>query len=114
MILKAFALLDTKVGEFHTPFFLATDAAAKRACIDIGSDPSTMVGRHPADFMLYEIGEYDSSRAALEPRAPISHGLVLSMLPPKTRSFEEWQQDQLAEPHAIAKANGYHPAVKEA
>lgn len=82
MILKAFSLLDTKVSAFHTPFFMAHVGHAIRACSELGADLSTTVGRHPADFHLYEIGTYDDQSGILTALYPIvSHGPVLAFVP---------------------------------
>lgn len=81
MMLKMFSLLDTKAGFFHTPFFFAHVGQAVRACVDLGSDLSTQVGRHPADYALYFLGDWDDQTAAFHPANPENLGLVVSMLP---------------------------------
>ena len=55
MILRGFCLLDTKVSAFHAPFFLGHVGHAIRACAELASDLNTVVGRHPGDFVLYEV-----------------------------------------------------------
>lgn len=81
MITKAFALYDTKGGMFHVPFFFPHMGQAIRACIDIGSDPNTIIGRHPSDFALYCIGLYDDSNGTMQATPPENLGLVSSFLP---------------------------------
>lgn len=82
MILKAFSLLDTKVQTFSPPFFLSHLGHAARAVSQLGQDLNTTVGRHPADFMLYEIGEFDDQTGGLMPSAvPVNHGPVLAFIP---------------------------------
>lgn len=81
MILKAFSLLDTKTGMFNTPFFMAHTGQAIRACMDLGADLSTTVGRHPADFALCEIGTFDDQAGVLHPHNPVQLGTVASFLP---------------------------------
>lgn len=92
MRLKVFTLYDTKAQYFNTPFFFAHIGQAIRACIDLGSDLSTNVGRYPADFTLYEIGEYEDQTPLLIPCNPISHGPVAAFLPQPTFSFERNDQ----------------------
>lgn len=84
MILKAFSLLDTKTGMFNTPFFMAHTGQAIRACIDIGQDPNTTVGRHPADFSLVEIGHFDDQTGELVRGQPLQLGTVASFLPARS------------------------------
>lgn len=59
MKLLAFSLLDQKTGMFNVPFFMSHRGQAIRACMDLAADRSTTVARHPADFMLCLIGEFD-------------------------------------------------------
>lgn len=81
MITKAFALYDTKGGMFHVPFFFPHMGQAIRACVDLAGDLNTIVGRHPSDFALYEIGLYDDATGTLSATAPQNLGLVSSFLP---------------------------------
>lgn len=82
MILHGFSLLDTKTGHFNTPFFMSHPAQAIRACIDLGQDLTTMVGRHPADFALVQLGTFDDQAGQLTPMHPQQLGTVASFLPP--------------------------------
>jgi len=81
MIVNVFALFDTKAQYFTAPWFYPHAGQAIRACIDLGSDLNTTVGRHPADFHLYQIATYDDQTAALAAHAPVSLGVVTSFLP---------------------------------
>lgn len=59
MKLVMLALWDEKIGEFMTPFFAQTAAAAMRSCGDLvngrGQEPPA---QHPEDFRLYVLGEW--------------------------------------------------------
>lgn len=81
MITKCFALLDIKVGVFTTPFFMIHEGSAIRACIDLGQDMSTVVGRHPADYILCELGTFDDQAGQLTPITPKQIGVVANFLP---------------------------------
>lgn len=82
MLLKIFSLLDTKVQTFAAPFTMAHVGYAIRACAELGQDLNTTVGRHPADFMLFELGEFNDQTGSCMPHAvPINHGPVLAFLP---------------------------------
>lgn len=59
MEMLVFTLLDTKSGVHSPPFFMAHTGQAVRACQDLGADRGTSVGRHPADFMLVQLGTWD-------------------------------------------------------
>lgn len=72
MITKVFCIYDSKAKVFQLPFFMPTIGAAVRAFEDLVMDKSTMVNRHPDDFVLYEIGQYDDSNAETIAHHPIS------------------------------------------
>lgn len=80
MILKAFSLLDTKVGMFHPPFFMSHEQQAFRAVSDLANDLSTTVGRHPADYSLVLVGSFDDQAGVLTPCAPEQLGLAVSFV----------------------------------
>lgn len=61
MMLKAFSLLDTKTGVYSQPNFFVHKGQAIRGYTELGSDMSTVVGRHPYDFRIFLVGEFDDS-----------------------------------------------------
>lgn len=81
MMLKAFSLYDTKTGTYATPFFMRHAGEALRAVTDLAQDLNTTVGRHPSDFALMQIGEFDDSTGLFQPQQPASLGMVVSFLP---------------------------------
>lgn len=84
MKLIAFTLLDTKTGSFGVPFFMSHVGQAIRACIDLGSDMTTTVARHPADFALCRVGFFDDQTGTLEASTPENLGVVVNFLPRTT------------------------------
>lgn len=63
MKLKIFSVLDVKADAFMTPFFFSTTGQAVRAFSDLANDGQSMVSRHPGDYRLNCIGEFDDSTA---------------------------------------------------
>ena len=59
MKIKAYALKDILVEAFNAPFYAPNDRVAQRVCSDVASDPETLIGKHPEDFDLYLLGEFD-------------------------------------------------------
>lgn len=59
MKLNVYAVLDLKVGHYQTPFYQHTHGAALRMFADAASDQTTTIYRHPEDFTLFHLGEYD-------------------------------------------------------
>lgn len=78
MIIRIFAVLDTKIGSFAQPFFMSTVPAAKRAFMEACNDPSTMLHKHPGDFSLYLLGEFNDENGQLTPLQPDNLGTAAS------------------------------------
>jgi hypothetical protein len=64
MITQVFSLFDTKAGIYGQPFFMQHVSQAVRAVQDLCSDGETTVGRHPADFTLCRLGQFDDNTGA--------------------------------------------------
>lgn len=73
MLTNAYSLFDNKALVFHTPWFQPTHGAATRMVSDLVNDMQTQVGRHPGDYVLYQIGTYDDSKGQLIPLSPLVH-----------------------------------------
>lgn len=114
MQLRIFALYDIKSGAHGTPFFMHHVGEAVRACIDLGQDANTTVGRHPADFALHEIGSFDASTGLIVGQQPVSHGSVVSFLPrPQATFFDPIEGRDRTEPVRVVRngvsTNGMDP-----
>lgn len=62
-----FAVYDSKAEAFGMPMFFAAKGQAIRAFDDQCNDPSSMIGQHPGDFTLFELGSYDVSTGKITP-----------------------------------------------
>lgn len=67
MLLKVFSVLDTKGDVFMAPFFMHATGQAVRAFSDLANDSQSLVARHPGDYRLTCIGEFDDSTGRLMP-----------------------------------------------
>lgn len=65
MTSKIFCVYDSKMEAYMQPFFLQTKGAALRAWADTVNDPKTQFNKHPGDFTLFEIGEYNDETGTL-------------------------------------------------
>jgi len=63
MLHKVFTVFDTKVEAYNQPFFMKSRGEAIRAFSDIVNDKNHAFNRHPEDYVLFELGEYDDSCA---------------------------------------------------
>lgn len=59
MIKKVFAIYDEKADYFMKPFLLDEIAEARRVFGDAIADEKTAVCKHPADYRLYMLGQFD-------------------------------------------------------
>lgn len=73
-----FAVLDLKIGTYASPFFMPTVASAKRAFAGAANDPGTMLFKHPDDFALYHLGEFDDESGQLTACLPDNLGLAVT------------------------------------
>lgn len=64
-MLKVFSVFDSKAVAFIQPFFSVNSAVAIRDFSRAARDPSTGFFQHPADFTLFELGEWDPSSGSL-------------------------------------------------
>lgn len=73
MLVNAYSIYDRKALHYHPPFYSHTDAAAARSFADLANDPQTNIGRHPSDYVLYCVGQYDDAKGTLLPIQPLRH-----------------------------------------
>jgi len=66
MKIKIHTIYDSKTNAYTTPKYALTTAAAIRTFSDEANDSSTYVSKHPTDFTLFEIGEFDATSGAIE------------------------------------------------
>lgn len=80
MTLKAYSIYDCKSYIWHSPFFMTNDGAALRACTDLANDTGTMIGRHPADYTLWCVGEFNDQDGLMAAQRPALHVVDLVTL----------------------------------
>lgn len=60
MVLKIFAVYDSKAESYMQPFFMQTAGMAIRAFADtVNREPNSALAAHPGDFTLFQIAEYE-------------------------------------------------------
>lgn len=75
MIKKMYSVFDSKLATFGLPWFQMTDAAGLREFSDAvndGSNPNNQWHRHPEDFSLFHIGDFDDQTGEVVPCVPRS------------------------------------------
>lgn len=67
MKLLAFSVFDTKTDAFARPFFCKSIGEAMRSWESISNDPQSEICKFPADFTLFQVGEFDETTGKLTP-----------------------------------------------
>lgn len=92
MIHKVLAVFDSKAQAFATPFYVANIQIGMRAFHAAANDNSLLVGKYPADYSLFALGEWDDETALFTPeQAPINLGLAATYRTPTVEQSEPYQ-----------------------
>ena len=84
MIQKVFTIYDSKLEAYMQPFFMQSKGQAIRAFTDSVNDSQSQFNKHPEDFTLFQIGEYDDATARIQNLStPQSLGVALEYLKEK-------------------------------
>lgn len=73
MKLSGYTIYDFKALTYHSPFFCVADGVATRMFSDLVNDRQSNISRHPTDYSLWYIGEYDDRAGAMVPASPLRH-----------------------------------------
>lgn len=67
MIHKFFAVYDAKVATYMQPFSFTTQGAAMRAFTDLVNSNDNAISKHPEDYSLFELSQFDDQTGLFEP-----------------------------------------------
>ncbi len=84
MKLKAYSVYDLKALIYSPPFYAHNSAVAIRNVRDSMAGGGTSLSAHPADYVLYCVGEFDDQNGALLMLDPREHVVDLIALVPMT------------------------------
>ena len=70
MKLKMYAIHDNQAEIFMRPMYFNTEGLAKRAFLNALVSEESEISRFPADYALYEIGEYDDENGIPAGKVP--------------------------------------------
>ncbi len=90
MLLNAYSIFDNKALVYAPPFYAANAAVAKRIVSDAASDPNSSLNRHPGDYVVYQVGNFNDANGQFTPVSPLVHICdVVSLMPmPATPLFD--------------------------
>ena len=81
MIFKCFSVFDSKIGSYSKPVFLRSKGEAIRSVITESQNPDSQFSKFPADFVLFEVGEYDDDTGTMIPHdANLSVGCIVEFM----------------------------------
>lgn len=58
---------DVKAGFYDGCFLVRSRAEAVRGFVDEVNNPQSMLGRHPEDYTLFVVGEFDEETGVITP-----------------------------------------------
>lgn len=67
MILKVFTIYDSKAETYSKPFYMTATGEAVRAFGDLANNQDTDIGKHPEDYTLFAIAEFNDNNGTFEP-----------------------------------------------
>lgn len=82
-MLKIYTVFDQVAAAYLKPFTLPSDALAIRAFTDAVNTPDHPFNKHPADYTLFYVGEFDETTAIITPETAHALGNGLSYLWPE-------------------------------
>lgn len=59
MKLQVYSIFDNALKVYSQPFVLPTTAVAIRSFSELLKDENSQIAKHPADFFLFQLAEYD-------------------------------------------------------
>lgn len=66
MITNIYTIYDTKAKIYNKPFYIINDDVALRTALDLVNDQKSDVSKHPEDFIMYRIGQYEDTTAVFD------------------------------------------------
>lgn len=76
--MKTYVVYDSAAEAYGVPFFIRSKGEAVRGFAQAVKDPQTQINKHPADYTLFEIGEYDEISGEIKPyNAKINLGCAI-------------------------------------
>lgn len=113
---QVFAVFDQAAAAYMQPFFMIARGQAVRVFSDMARDVATNIGRHPEDFTLFYLGEFDDEKGQfVVPSTPVSLGKASEFLARQAAEVDGARVRPETEPRAIGRslAHGMRGGVSE-
>jgi len=66
MLLKVYSVYDSKVEAYLPPLYFKSKGEFLRSFAEAANDPKSNIGKYPADYTAFEIGEWDDSNCSFK------------------------------------------------
>lgn len=97
MVFKMFTVYDSKAEYYLQPFQMMTKGEAIRNFTEWANDTKTTIGKHPEDYILYEIGEYDNISGVIRPTTHATIGKAIEFVNrPQPQAVVESKESEAA------------------
>jgi len=76
--IQMFTIYDKKAVAYNTPFYYLQKGQAIRAFEDAINDPQSPFAKHPEDYCLFQVGEWNDTTGVVTPfpnPVPVEEGL---------------------------------------
>lgn len=73
MLVKMCSIYDGKAEAWTNPMYFRSNGEAVRSFQDAANNKELDVGRHPEDYALFEVGEFDPRTGEVRPLVPPLH-----------------------------------------
>lgn len=80
MIHKVVAIYDRKAEAFLKPVFVQSNGAALRSFGDAVNNPETEFSKHPEDYTMFALGEWNDGSGVYTNEDPIEIGKALNFV----------------------------------
>ena len=81
MKMKLVSVYDAKAQVFTPPMAFPTIGFAERSFVDAVNDPQSQYNKHPEDYTLFRVGEFDDQTGMTENLdTPFSLGVALTFI----------------------------------
>ena len=67
MILRVYTIYDSLTKTYSNPFYSINDNVAKRSFCDLVQDVGSLVAKHPEDYRLCYLADYDDALGRFQP-----------------------------------------------
>jgi hypothetical protein len=83
---QIYSIHDSKAEAFLPPFFLNNKHLAIRAFTDGINDPNTSLYKHPEDYSLFHLGEFDDDTGSIVPITPVNVTIGMAVATPRQQT----------------------------